>query len=247
MPLTILIIGAGIAGLVAAASLRQAGHTVIVLEKSRQTTVVGAALHVNPNGGRVLARLGFDPVKAKACRPHHWDILSGTDLKQLSSMPLAATPGHPEPGTITIHRADLHRELLRVATTVDAPPAVGGGEGVEAWGPPVEIRLGAGVVRVSDDGSGVVLESGEEVRGDLVVGADGVHSVVREYVVAGEELGKAVHSGMAAFRFLLESDRLRADEELASLLDTANGVTNLLADVTETASERHMVWYACHG
>jgi salicylate hydroxylase len=103
------------------------------------------------------------------------------------------------------------------------------------------------MVRVSDDGSGVVLESGEEVRGDLVVGADGVHSVVREYVVAGEELGKAVHSGMAAFRFLLESDRLRADEELASLLDTANGVTNLLADVTETASERHMVWYACHG
>jgi salicylate hydroxylase len=236
MPLQIIVIGAGIAGLVAATSLRQAGHRVVVLEKSSQSTVVGAALNVNPNGGRVLARLGFDTVRARACRPAYWNVLRGSDMQKLNSMPLAATPGHPDPGTVTVHRGDLHRELLRLAT-VDGP------EGNTSWGPPVEIRLGAPVRRVSEDGMGVVLESGEEARGDLLVGADGLHSVVRDYVA--QESGKPVHSGMAAFRFLLESEKLQADKELASLLDATKGVVNLLADTADTEKERHIVWYAC--
>ena len=236
MPLKIIVVGGGIAGLVAAASLRQVGHTVVVLEKYDLSTVVGAALNVPPNGGRVLAHLGFDKVRARACQPHHWDVLRGHDLKQVSSIPLNKTPGHPEPGTLTIHRVDLHRELLRLATVEAGPENT-------AWGPPVEMRSRSAVERVSEDSKGVILEGGEEVRGDVIVGSDGVHSVVRNYVV--QESGKSVHSGMAAFRFLLESDTLRSDEELASLLETAKDVVNLLADTAETEKERHMVWYAC--
>jgi len=238
MPLQIVIAGAGIAGLVAAISLRQAGHTVIVLEKSALSTVVGAALHVNPNGGRVLARIGFDAVRAKACRPHYWDVLRGDDFIQLNSIPLSNTPGHPDPGTLTVHRGDLHQELVRLAITEER-------EGDSSWGPPVDLRLGSSVRGTCGDGMGVVLESGEEVRGDLIVGADGVHSAVKNYVA--QESGQAVHSGMAAFRFLLESHKLHADGELASLLEKSKDVVSLLADTTETVRERHMVWYACHG
>jgi salicylate hydroxylase len=91
---------------------------------------------------------------------------------------------------------------------------------------------------------GVVLESGQEVRGDLIVAADGVHSAIRDYVA--QESVKANHSGMAAFRFLLDSDQLRDDEELASLLETTKGRVSMLADTTQTEKERHIVFYACH-
>ncbi|EXJ70349.1 uncharacterized protein A1O5_06417 [Cladophialophora psammophila CBS 110553] len=98
MSLKIVVVGAGIAGLVvAASSLQQAGHRIPVLEKSSLSTVVGVGLHVNLNGGRVLAHLGFDAVRGHACRSHHWNVLCGDNFKQLSSMPLSATPGHPEP------------------------------------------------------------------------------------------------------------------------------------------------------
>lgn len=188
MPLNIVILGAGIAGLVAAISLRQAGHTVVVFEKSALATEVGAALQIQPNGGRVLARLGFDLVRARACREHYWDVLKGTDLSVLNSMPLSKAPGHPEPGIFSVHRVDLHRELLRLATLKDDEvPQDANGSG---WGPPVNIRLASKVRRVSEDGKGVLLESGEEVRGDLIVVADGNRSVARSYVIQGE--GKAV-------------------------------------------------------
>lgn len=234
MPLNIVVIGAGIAGLVAATSLRQAGHRVLILEKHGVSNVVGAALNVNLNGNRVLARLGFDPARARVCRQRYWNVLRGDQMRPLSSIPLG--------NNFAVHRADLNEELVRLATMEPE-----GQDDATAWGPPVEIRAGCGVRGVSEDGMGVLLESGEEVRGDLVVGADGVHSVIKSYVVGQESGGKAGFSGMAAFRFLLETDQLLAEEELALLTESSRDVVNTLVDTADTTKERHIVWYMCHG
>ncbi|KAK8053727.1 FAD-dependent monooxygenase OpS4 [Apiospora saccharicola] len=113
-----------------------------------------------------------------------------------------------------------------------------GQDDATAWGPPVEIRVGCGVRGVREDGMGVVLESGKEVCGGLVIGADGIHSVVKSHVVGPEEGGKASFSGMAAFRFLLETDQLRADEDLADLGDNDTELDSLLSSFEETRKNR---------
>ena len=228
MAVKTIIIGAGVAGLVAAIALRRAGHDVLILERSAFGSEVGAAINLSPNALFVLSRLDFDLKRARACRIRSTHLFREVDLTVRRSVPSR------EPGNQTVHRVDLHRELLRLATSAGA-----------------DLRLGCAVHKISDDGMGVVLESGDEVRADLVVAADGVHSVARQFVLPGEDTSsKAVHSGLAAFRFLVETEKFRADEELRPLLDTTNGSINVIEDEDSTAATdpsqvRQIVWYEC--
>lgn len=88
------------------------------------------------------------------------------------------------------HRIQLHENLKQIATSTDGP------------GTPVTLHLNAGVVDVDPQLASITLRDGTIVNGDVVVGADGVHSVCRRKIPGGDI--KPFGSGKSAFRFLID-------------------------------------------
>lgn len=88
------------------------------------------------------------------------------------------------------HRIQLHEKLKQVAVQSDGP------------GQPVKLNLGSNITEVDPQTAKVTLKDGSTVRGDLILGADGVHSICRKQVPSGDV--KPFGSGKSAFRFLIE-------------------------------------------
>jgi 2-polyprenyl-6-methoxyphenol hydroxylase-like FAD-dependent oxidoreductase len=154
----VVVVGGGIAGLSAAIGLRRSGHEVVVLERAPRIDPIGAGLTLFANAMGALDRLGMrDAVAAKGAPAIRSAILTSKGRE------LARVPGDLLEGTIAIHRADLQRELADAAG---------------------EVRLRAEVTAVEERDDGVFARGadGKEERGDLLVGADGVRSVVRSAI-----------------------------------------------------------------
>ncbi|KAF2856659.1 FAD/NAD(P)-binding domain-containing protein [Plenodomus tracheiphilus IPT5] len=195
--LSITIIGAGIGGLSAAILLRQQGHHTTLLEQSRFANEVGAAVHLPPNTNGLLRRMGCIPEAqgAVVCkRLSQWF----PDGRVMFSIDLEADAGRWQFPWQLGHRVGLHSELKRLATCE---------EGV---GKPAVLRTRARVVDVDVESGDVVLDGGEVVKGDVVVGADGVHSRTRTKIPGAEGI-KTFGSGKSAYRFLIP--RQKAFEE----------------------------------
>lgn len=161
--LRVAVVGAGIGGLAAAAALRQKGIEVTVHEQAAAFARVGAGIQVSPNAVRVLRGLGLE-VRNGAFEPQLWrnrDADSGAVRFDFTLGAHAeARYGAPY---LLMHRADLHAALLSLI-----PPGV--------------IGLGRCLTAVEEHDDGVVLRfaDGSQADADMVVGADGVHSLVRE-------------------------------------------------------------------
>lgn len=160
----IVIVGAGIAGLTLANALARTGPHVVLLDQSTEAQPVGAGLQLAPNAALPLQRLGFGDALAKvAVRPQGQDILRWHDNTLVHSTPMGAAferrYGVPH---YTLLRSDLHRILL------DSLPSG-------------SIRRGRYVTGVLENSDGVTLRcsDGQEVHGDIAVGADGIHSMIR--------------------------------------------------------------------
>jgi salicylate hydroxylase len=182
----IAILGGGVGGLAAAAFLHRDGLPSTVYEQATELREVGAGLVVAPNAARLLRRLG---VLARFAREAvrleiGWEFRRWQDGTVLSAENLAAGCERLYgEHTYTAHRADL----------LDA---------LKSAGPPGTIRLGRRCTGLGSRGNRVVLRfaDGSAAEADIVIGADGTHSVVRN-ALAGPT--PATYSGICAFRSLI--------------------------------------------
>ncbi|MGW5410537.1 FAD-dependent monooxygenase [Actinomadura geliboluensis] len=190
----IAIVGGGIGGLAAGAFLRREGITATVYEQASQLREVGAGLVAAPNMARLLRRLGvLDTFAARAVRLDvGWEFRRWRDGSVLSAEDLAsACERLYGEHTYTAHRADL-LDVLRSAVPDDA------------------VRLGKRCVELTMRAHGrpvLRFADGETVEPDVVIGADGIHSIVRGVIT---EAASATYSGICAFRALVPSERAPA-------------------------------------
>ncbi|KAF2184185.1 putative salicylate hydroxylase [Zopfia rhizophila CBS 207.26] len=230
MPLNVIVIGAGIAGLTAATSLCKSGHSVQIFEKSSFKTEVGAALNLMPNGAIVLAKLGFDFKRALVGRHQRLETVNGVNLEPLTHINLTNVEkdygGHMQ----SVLRADLHSELLLLSQRAPNPAA---------------LHLGSPVKRVDSTEGKVELQSGEVHTADLIIAADGSHSVCRSEVLGYDQ--PPTESGNNAFRFLIRTEMIEDLDEIKKLIPGRVPGATIFADVNDKLKTRHLAWYDCHG
>lgn len=187
-----IIVGAGIGGLTAALAFHRNGFDdVCVLEQSPEFGEIGAGVQISSNASRVLLHYGLgDDLERHACRSEgnfYHDILTGEALYQCT----AGKWGEEHYGAphYHVHRADLHAILRRHIPS--------------SW-----IRTGARVtaVRGTGDRLACVLADGTELEGDLVIGADGLRSTVRDYVA---EPTVPRFTGFISRRGLIPAERVK--------------------------------------
>ena len=185
-----IVIGAGIGGLAVARALALRGADVTLLEQAPEITEVGAGLQISPNGMAVLRALGLDAALAAASVQaravclwnHHGAPVVRLDLSRL-----------PDPAYHFVHRADLI-ELLAT--------------GAREAG--VKIRLLQKVTSVDGGATATVhFANGTTLCADLVVGADGLHSVLRP-VLNGQD--KPFFTGQVAWRAIVPNTQTRGPE-----------------------------------
>jgi salicylate hydroxylase len=169
--LRVAVIGAGIGGIAAAGALRKLGHEVQVYERADGLGEVGAGIQIGPNGVRVLRALGLEhTLEGLSCEPTHLMSLAWDDAHQRFRDPLKAIAieryGAPY---ITAHRADLHRLLAR-----QVPDNL------------ITLNTRCTGVTTTDKGATVTFADGKTVEADIVVGADGIRSVVREVLFGAQ-------------------------------------------------------------
>ena len=169
--LRIGVCGGGVGGLAAALALRRVGHDVVVFEQSAQFARVGADLNLTPNAVRALDGLGLaEEIRATAARPTHrisrtWD--TGEETSKLEMADTAERVyGAPQ---LTVHRADF-LSALRSKLPADV----------------IELGRRATAIGNRPDGVRLTFADGGTVDVDALVGADGIHSVVRNALFGPE-------------------------------------------------------------
>ena len=185
----IIVARAGIGGAVLALALEGAGMDYQVLEQAPALTEVGAGVQLSPNGVRILEWLGLgDDLAAFCVEPGSHQLKDWQSGQTVLQTPLRAvvkqTFGAPY---YHAHRADLIEALARRLN-------------------PGRLRLNAKVVSVSqsDDGVSVALADGGRESGDVLIAADGIHSVVRNRVF---NPGAPRPSGYLAWRGMVGAER----------------------------------------
>ncbi len=189
----ILIAGAGIGGLTAASCLMKAGFDVEIYEQAPELSEIGAGIQLSANAMHVLNHLGLGDAIAKlSVRPGSYVFRLHDTGEIIGQFPLADEHErlHGAPYN-QLHRADLHDVLAARARDFDKHV----------------VRLNHRVVGFQENATGIELHfaDGSKVKGELLIGADGVKSVVRAQIAGSDH---AAYTGDAAWRLTLSADQL---------------------------------------
>ncbi|MFJ4541198.1 FAD-dependent monooxygenase [Streptomyces tibetensis] len=187
---TIAVIGAGIGGLAAAAALHRRGIDVHVYERGDTLREQGVGMHLGPNGTRLLTRMGLaGQLARKAVRPEALEVRAFHDGSTVARQEMGAAWeerfGAPY---LTLHRGDLHRMLASLL-------------------PAERVHTGRELTGYEESAKGVTLRfaGGTVTRASALIGADGVHSLVRRRLAGSE---RPVYSGNCALRGLVDAAAL---------------------------------------
>jgi 6-hydroxynicotinate 3-monooxygenase len=186
----IAIIGAGIAGLTAAATLRRIGLNAEIYEQAQAFARIGAGIQMNPNAMKVLRGLGLETrIRGIGFAPEvgynrEWDTGEITYLHPMGSQ-IEQRFGAPD---ISLHRAELHSALLSI-------------------NPPDIVHFDKKLVGLDRHGARMVLTFADKTRveADAVIGADGVHSTVLAILFG---TGEPRFTGQVAYRAVYRSQLL---------------------------------------
>jgi len=175
----IVIAGGGIGGLTTAIALSRNGFRVTVLEKAPELRPVGAGIVLAVNALAVFRRIGIADEIISAGAPLTEGIIGDFPKGVLAKTPLAEFARAAGVPMVAYHRAELHEALRRCLS-------------------PESLRLGAGVSGFEQDAQRVrvTLEDGSIVDADVLVAADGLHSVVRQALIGDG----TVYSGQTSWR-----------------------------------------------
>src|SRR6478752_9535608 len=181
-PLSVAIVGAGMGGLATAAALRRVGIDVLVYEQATQFARLGAGIQIGCNAMQVLRKLGLEArMREHSFYPRSWnnrdwksgdikfDMIFGESAEQKFGAPY-----------LLAHRGDLHAALASAV-------------------PDQYVKLNHKLLGLDETSDGVRLAfaNGETAVADAVIGADGVHSVVRDILFGASPVN---YTGRIAYR-----------------------------------------------
>ncbi len=187
----IAVVGAGLGGLTAAGFLQRAGFAVKIYEQAPTFSRIGAGIILSANATKVLRRLGIeDALIAAGIKPHCYISRAWDTGETIYEIVFDAESEERFGGTyLNIHRGDLHGVLEQGVT-------------------PGTIAFNHSLVGLEETSASMrlVFENGTTTEADIVIGADGIRSKVRE-VLLGPEPPQFV--GAVAHRAIFPAERLK--------------------------------------
>jgi 2-polyprenyl-6-methoxyphenol hydroxylase-like FAD-dependent oxidoreductase len=188
--LSIAIVGAGMGGLAAAATLRKFGFKVQVYEQASRFARIGAGIQMMPNSMKVLRGIGVEERLRQVAFPPYSHLNRVWDTGDVTNE-LPMPESLYDAPYLCMHRADLHEALASVV-------------------PSDIVHLNKELVGLDQHGGQVTLRftDGTQATADAVIGSDGVHSLVRDLIVGPE---KPIHKGRVAYRAVFPASLVGRD------------------------------------